>query len=146
MSTTQAPAVEKTPGVCGGRARVANHRITVAQLVWHRKRGMSNQKLLDAFPTLTEQDLDACWDYYQHNANEIERDIWFNDTADNVPDGTDPPTWVIVAGLLLGIPEPDIREAFDPPLTQERIAAAWDEYWGNPAEVEHDIARYRRAG
>jgi uncharacterized protein (DUF433 family) len=123
VSTAEAPAIQKTPGVCGGAARIANHRITVAHLVWYRKRGMSNEKLLEAFPTVTKHDL-----------------------AGNVPDGTDPATWVIVAGLLLGIPEAEIRAAFQPPLTEERIAAAWDDYWGNPAAVEQDIARYRRAG
>src|SRR5437773_1600161 len=105
MSTVSASTIEKTPGVCGGAARIGNHRITVAQLIWYRKRGMSNEKLRDAFPTLTEQDLEACWDYYHHNANEIEREIWFNDTAGNVPEGTTPPSWVIVSGLLLGVPE-----------------------------------------
>jgi uncharacterized protein (DUF433 family) len=146
MSTVGTSSIVKTPGTCGGDARVANHRITVAQLVWYRKRGMSNAQLLEFFPTLTEPDLEACWDYYQHNANEIERDLWFNDTAGNVPDGTAPPSWVIVAGLLLGVPEAEICDAFDPPLTPDRIAAAWDDYWRNPDGVEQDIARYRRAG
>ncbi len=146
MSGTSTSFIEKTPGVCGGAARIGNHRITVAHLVWYRQRGMSNEKLLEAFPTLTEKDLEACWRYYQRNPNEVEREIWFSDTAANVPDGTAPPNWVIVAGLLLGIPEPEVRDAFDPPLTEGQIAAAWDDYWRNPAEVEQDIARYRRAG
>jgi len=140
------PHIRKTPGVCGGSACVGNHRITVAQLVWYRKRGMSNEKLLEAFPTLTEQDLEACWDYYQRNTNEVERDIWFNDAAGNVPDGTTPPSGVIVAGLLLGIPEAEVRGAFDPPLTEGQIAAAWDDYWRNPADVEKDMAHEASAG
>ena len=51
-----------------------------------------------------------------------------------------------MAGLLLGVPEAEIRDAFDPPLRVDRIAAAWDDYWRNPDQVEQDIARYRRAG
>ena len=145
MSTVEAPAIQKTPGFCGGKARIANHRITVAQLVWYRQRGMSDDKLLEYFPTLTAEELKACWDYYQHHTNEIERDIWFNDPASNVPDGSPPPSWVIVAGLLLGIPEAEIRDAFEPPVTDEQIAAAWEVYWQNPADVEQNIARYRRA-
>ena len=138
--------IEKTPGVCGGAARIGNHRITVAQLVWYRQRGMSNEALLKSFPTLTEQDLGACWDYYEHNANEVERENWFNDTAGNVPDGIPAPSWVIVAGLLLGIPESEVRDAFDPPLTEDRVETAWADYWRNPGGVERDIARHRRAG
>jgi uncharacterized protein (DUF433 family) len=146
MTAVKASSIVKTPGVCGGVARIANHRITVAHLVWYRQRGMGNDKLLESFPTLTAEDLEACWDYYQHHTNEIERDIWFNDVAANVPDATTPPSWVIVAGLLLGIPEAEVRNAFEPPLTTDQIGAAWDDYWRNPAGVDQDIAHYRRAG
>lgn len=146
MPAANTAFIDKTPGICGGAARIGNHRITVAQLVWYRKRGMNNEQLLAAFPTLTEQDVEACWDYYHHHVNEIEQEIWFNDTAGNVPAGTAPPSWVIVAGLRLGVPEAEIRDFFDPPLTVDRIVAAWDDYWRNPDQVEQDIAHYRRAG
>jgi uncharacterized protein (DUF433 family) len=146
MATVLTPRIEKTPGVCGGEARIAGTRIPVWLLVQYRKSGVTDKRLLEFYPHLTAADLEACWDYYQHHTNELEQSLWLNDTAANVPAGTPPRAWVIVSGLLLGVPEATVREAFDPPLTADDVAAAWAKYWTNPAGVEEDIARHRRAG
>jgi uncharacterized protein (DUF433 family) len=138
--------IEKTPGVCGGRARIRNTRIPVWLLVFYRKTGATDERQIEYYPHLTSTELEAAWDYYQHNANEVEQAIWYNDAAGNVPERTPPPAWVIVSGLQLGIPEDEICDAFDPPLSPRAVSDAWAEYWRNRADVERDIARSRQAG
>jgi len=41
MATSIATSIEKTPGICGGDARVRNTRIAVWLLVGYRKDGVS---------------------------------------------------------------------------------------------------------
>jgi uncharacterized protein (DUF433 family) len=138
--------VEKTPGVCGGNARVAGHRIPVWLLVLKKKMGRSDADILADYPTLTADDLAACWAYYQKEPLEIEQLIWLNDTAGNVPPGTPAPAAVIIAGKLLGLSDVQVMEGFDEPLTPADLSAAWREYLSAPARVEREIAAARRAG
>jgi uncharacterized protein (DUF433 family) len=67
--------VVRTPGVCGGRARVGNTRITVWLLVQSRQMGASDAELLADFPSLTQAHLQAAWDYYKDHKAEIDFDI-----------------------------------------------------------------------
>ena len=67
--------IQKTPGVCGGDARVRTTRIAVWMLVEGRRAGMSDEQLLRAHPTLTQADLDAAWDYHARDRQEIEEAI-----------------------------------------------------------------------
>jgi len=138
--------IEKTPDVCGGRACVRDTRIAVWMLVIDRKLGMTDAVVLDAFPSLSQADLDAAWEYYRNNPVEIEQAIWFNDTAANVPEGVAPPAWIIVSGRLLGLPDDEIREAFEPPLTPADLDAAWATYRADPNRLSQDIAVHRLAG
>src|SRR5690348_2250639 len=125
MSTVRASGIEKTPNVCGGKARVRNTRIPVWLLVLKHLWGQPDPDVLKDYPTLTQADLDAAWDYYRNNPVEIEQSIWRNDTAANVPAGAAVPAAVIVAGQLLGLDDEAICEAFDPPLTPADVSAAW---------------------
>ena len=127
--------IEKTPNVCGGKARVRDTRIPVWLLVLKRQFGQSDADVLASYPTLVQADLDAAWEYYQENPVEIEQSIWLNDTAANVPEGAPVPAAVIVAGKWLGLDDIAIREAFEPPLAQEAIATAWAEYRADPARI-----------
>lgn len=146
MNATGTSFIEKTPNVCGGKARVHDTRIPVWILVLSRKWGKPDADVLRDYPTLTQADLDAAWEYYQHHPVEIEQSIWLNDTAANVPDGISPPAAVIVAGRLLGLDDDAIREAFEPPLTPEQVSAAWAEYRAEPVRVGRDLAALRQAG
>jgi len=146
MNATEVPAIQKTPNVCGGDARVRNTRIPVWLIVNARRLGGTDAGLLADYPALSQADLDACWDYYRDNPIEIERGIWFNDTAANVPDGVSPPAWVLVSGRLLGLADDEIREAFEPPPSAADLAAAWAAYRADPARVGRDIALHRLAG
>jgi uncharacterized protein (DUF433 family) len=144
MATTATERIQKTPNVCGGAARIGDHRIPVWQIILARKMGQSDAALLDSYPILTADDLAACWDYYRKAPLEIERDIWFNDTAANeAPDGS-VPAWVVVAGLLLGLSDQEVCESFLPPLTPAEVEAAWEAYRADSGAIDRAIARHRQ--
>lgn len=67
--------IQKTPGVCGGYARVRNTRIAVWTLVSLRQQGVTEQEILNNYPALTLDDLTAVWGYYYNNKSEIDRTI-----------------------------------------------------------------------
>jgi type III restriction enzyme len=71
--------IEKTPGVCGGRACVRNTRITVWGLVNSRRLGIRDDQILQDIAGLTAEDLHAAWDYYQQHQAEIDEDIRENE-------------------------------------------------------------------
>ena len=146
MNTAGSSRIEKTPDVCGGQARIRDTRVAVWILVLRRKAGEADANVLHSYPTLTQADLDAAWDYYQHNPVEVEQSIWINDTAANIPESVPPPAAVILLGWLLGLSEDTIREAFEPPLTPAQIDAAWAEYRAFPVNIGRDLAALRQAG
>src|SRR3954466_13572268 len=60
--TGMEPAINKTPGVCGGDACIGRRRIAVWMLVEARNLGISDDTLLtDYDPPLTRAELDAAW-------------------------------------------------------------------------------------
>jgi uncharacterized protein (DUF433 family) len=78
-TTTKKSWIQKTPGVCGGRACIRNTRITVWGLVNYRRLGAPDQKILEAIVGLTSDDLCAAWDYYREHTAEIDEDIRENE-------------------------------------------------------------------
>ena len=78
--------IQKNPEICGGRACIANTRLTVWNLVlWHQL-GLSDQELLEKYPQLTQDDLEAAWNYYAHHKAEILTDIKENEEIDEIFD------------------------------------------------------------
>jgi uncharacterized protein (DUF433 family) len=73
--------VEKTPGVCGGDARISGTRIPVWQLVEARNLGVPEAQLLIDFPRLTAQNLVDAWIYENENPEEISAAIHENEVA-----------------------------------------------------------------
>ena len=71
--------IEKTEGVCGGSARIANTRIPVWLLENARRQGVSEVELLQDYPSLTAQDLANAWAYIRSHQEEIEREITENE-------------------------------------------------------------------
>ena len=68
--------IEKTPGVCGGKACIAGHRIRVMDIVgWHEKRGQLVDEIIAMFPGITLADVHAALAYYLDNREEIEADF-----------------------------------------------------------------------
>jgi uncharacterized protein (DUF433 family) len=65
--------ISKTPGVCGGRACIAGHRIRVSDIVvWHELRAHSPDQIVDLFPGITLADVYAALAYYFDHRQEIE--------------------------------------------------------------------------
>jgi uncharacterized protein (DUF433 family) len=76
MEYVDKPHITKTPGVCGGRACIAGHRIRVADIVaWHELRGMSPQAIVAEFPGITLADVHAALAYYHDNREEIDNEF-----------------------------------------------------------------------
>ncbi len=74
--------IEKTPGVVGGEACIRRTRIAVWMLVVARRLGMSDERLRNRYqPPLSQADLDAAWQYYRDNSQEIEQAIRENEEA-----------------------------------------------------------------
>jgi uncharacterized protein (DUF433 family) len=72
---TEAPAIVKTPGVCGGRACIAGTRITVWGLVQHRQLGLSDEAILEATPGLDRDQLASAFRYAGEHPDEIASDL-----------------------------------------------------------------------
>jgi len=75
------PGIQKTNGVCGGDARVANSRIPVWVLEQARRLGMSESEILRNYPSLTPADLRNAWAYVEAHRREIEEAIRSNEEA-----------------------------------------------------------------
>ncbi|NER34141.1 MAG: DUF433 domain-containing protein [Oscillatoria sp. SIO1A7] len=73
--------IEKTPGVCGGDACIADTRIPVWVLVNARRLGISETELLKDYPTLSASDLGNAWAYARAYPDEIEIAIRENEEA-----------------------------------------------------------------
>ena len=67
--------IQKTPGVCGGRACVGNTRIPVWTLISFLHQGATNEDMIQAYPVLTVGHLNLVREYYEANRAEIDRDI-----------------------------------------------------------------------
>lgn len=77
--STGSQGITKTFGVCGGDACIANTRIPVWSLVNDRHFGMTDARILEAFPHLNAADLVNAWAYADANPEEIEQAIREND-------------------------------------------------------------------
>ena len=75
------PGIESSPDVCDGEACVVRTRIPVWLLENARRRGVSEQVLLAAYPSLRAEDLVNSWNYARSHAAEIDRQISDNETA-----------------------------------------------------------------
>src|SRR5438270_11264779 len=68
--------ITKTPGVCGGRACIAGHRIRVMDIVvWHELRGYTPDEIVAMFPGITLADVYAAMAYYFDHRDEIDQEF-----------------------------------------------------------------------
>ena len=69
-----------TPGTCGGKPRIAGHRVTVKHVVLdHQRGGMSPDEIASAYPGLTLADVYAALAYYFDHRREVDADIQVDD-------------------------------------------------------------------
>ena len=67
--------IEITPGICGGKPRIAGHRITVQNIaIWHEWLGKSADEIATEYD-LTLADIHAALAYYFDYREEIDRSI-----------------------------------------------------------------------
>lgn len=67
--------IEITPGVMGGKPRIAGHRISVQNVViWHNEMGYSVEKIAEDY-NLTLADVYAALAYYHDHKEEVDRSI-----------------------------------------------------------------------
>lgn len=65
--------IEITPGIAGGKPRIAGHRITVQNIViWHERMGMSVDEIATEYD-LTLADVHAALAYYRFYPRESPR-------------------------------------------------------------------------
>ena len=76
MENTLVDHIVMTPGVCGGRARIAGHRVRVMDIViWHELRGYSADEIVAMFPGITLADVHAALTYYFDHREEIDSEF-----------------------------------------------------------------------
>ncbi len=74
--------IEVTPDVCGGKPRIAGHRIRVQDVVvWHEQLGLSPDEIVSQYPQITLADVYAALAYYHDHADEIRRQMEQADDA-----------------------------------------------------------------
>lgn len=68
--------IVSTPGVCGGKPRIAGSRIKVQHVaIWYHRLGMSPDEIVSSYPQLTLVDVRAALAYYDAHREQIEADI-----------------------------------------------------------------------
>ncbi|NEQ47198.1 MAG: DUF433 domain-containing protein [Leptolyngbya sp. SIOISBB] len=76
MTTVSAEHIQITPGVCGGKPRIAGHRLRVQDIViWYEHLGQSPDEIVYHYPSITLADVHAALAYYYDHIDEIRRDI-----------------------------------------------------------------------
>ncbi len=68
--------IEITPEICGGKPRIAGHRIKVQDIViWHERMGMSPDEIVSEYPSINLSDVYAALAYYHDHLEEIRQQI-----------------------------------------------------------------------
>ena len=76
MENVMTQHIDMTPGVVGGKPRIAGHRIRVMDIVvWHEKRGFSPDEIVEMYPGISLADVHAALAYYFDHRAEIEADF-----------------------------------------------------------------------
>jgi len=76
MSVIPNEHIVKTPDTCGGRARIAGHRVRVQDIViWSEHRGMTPDEIVSNIPTITLADVHSALAYYFDHLQEIQEEI-----------------------------------------------------------------------
>ncbi|MDZ4659489.1 MAG: DUF433 domain-containing protein [Bythopirellula sp.] len=67
--------IEVTPGTCGGKPRIAGHRIRVQDIVIWIEQGQSVDEIVADFPQLSLAKVYAALAYYHDHREQIDQDI-----------------------------------------------------------------------
>ena len=76
VAPSLAELIVATPGVCGGKPRIAGTRIKVKHVyVWVEELGMTPAQVVAEYPHLTRAQVHAALAYYWSHRDEIHQDI-----------------------------------------------------------------------
>jgi uncharacterized protein (DUF433 family) len=76
VAPSLAELIVATPGVCGGKPRIAGTRIKVKHVyVWVEELGMTPAQVVAEYPHLTRAQVHAALAYYWSHRDEIHKDI-----------------------------------------------------------------------
>jgi len=68
--------IEATPGICGGKPRLAGHRVRVQDIVvLHEEVGLTPDEIVTTYPALTLSDVHAALAYYFDYREQIQEDL-----------------------------------------------------------------------
>ncbi len=67
--------IERIPGHCGGRPKIARTRITVSRVAAMHKSGMTAEEIVETYGHLSLAQVHAALAYYHANPEEIETDL-----------------------------------------------------------------------
>jgi len=88
---TAADRITKTPGVCGGKARIAGHRVRVLDVVaWSEHEGMTPDEIVSHVPSITLADVHASLAYYFDHIEEIQEEMRAERALANAARGNSP--------------------------------------------------------
>ena len=79
MKSIVSKHVEVTPGVCGGKPRIAGTRIRVQDVVVLTEQGQSPDEIVMGYPHITLADVYAALAYYHDNREEIDQQMKASD-------------------------------------------------------------------
>jgi hypothetical protein len=92
-------------------------------LVERRRHGQADEDILRSLPDLTPADLATAWEYAAAHPHEIERCLWENEVCMVEPGGKVPSN-LVQRGRQLDLSDEEIRNAFEPPLSQDALKGA----------------------
>jgi uncharacterized protein (DUF433 family) len=76
MSTSTKDRITRTPGVCGGKACIAGHRVRLLDIVvLHEHQGMTADEIVSHVPTITLTDVHAALGYYFEHIEEVREEM-----------------------------------------------------------------------
>ena len=73
--------IEVTPSVCGGKPRIAGHRIRVQDILLLTEQGQSPDEIVSSYPQLSLADVHAALAYYYDHREEIDEQIRADEAA-----------------------------------------------------------------
>jgi uncharacterized protein (DUF433 family) len=76
MAASTEERIVRLPGVGGGRATIAGHRVRVLDIVlWHEHQGLAPDEIVSQVPSLTLAEVHAALAYYFDHQEEIQEEI-----------------------------------------------------------------------
>jgi uncharacterized protein (DUF433 family) len=76
MATAIGERITRTPGVCGGKACIAGHRVRVLDIVaWYELQGLTPDEIVSHAPSISLADVHFALAYYFEHVEEIQQEM-----------------------------------------------------------------------